>query len=120
MIIRKCLQVANDNWMIVKVLCLNSSSSKRLVAGGLPVGAKGGVAEKIKGNPGHIGGQRSNTQSCQATAPGMFSRAVQGKSGAPHNWPRVNIGLPGQRLNLERSGRSAGMSWFVETVPQFL
>ncbi len=42
MIIRKCLQVTNDNWMIVKVLCLNSSSSKWLVAGGLPVGAKGG------------------------------------------------------------------------------
>lgn len=41
MIIRKCLHVAYDNGMIVKVLCLNSSSSKWLVAGGLPAGAKG-------------------------------------------------------------------------------
>lgn len=38
----------------------------------------------------------------------------------PDNWPRVNIGLPGQRLNLGRSGRSAGMSQFVEALPGFL
>lgn len=117
----KCLQVLNDNWMIVKVLRLGpNSSSKWWWRGGYTRGGQHGVAEKIKGNPGHIRGQRSNTLSCQATTPGMFSRAAQGKSGAPHNWPRVNIGLPGQRLNLERSGRSGGMSWFVETVPQFL
>lgn len=35
----------------------------------------------------------------------------------PDNWPRVNIVLPGQRLNAGRSGRSAGMSWSAEAVP---
>lgn len=42
-----------------------------------------GIGEEIKGNPGHIGGQHSNTQARLATSPGMFSRVAQGKLGAP-------------------------------------
>lgn len=46
-------------------------------------GAEGVIGEEIKGNPGHIGGQHSTTQLRLATSSGMFSRAVQGKLGAP-------------------------------------
>lgn len=45
---------------------------------------------------------------------------LRGSWEPPDNWLRVNIGLPGQRLNLGRSGRSAGMSQFVEALFQFL
>lgn len=68
------------------MLCLRVSSSpcKQNAGRGGGGGEDGrGVGEEIKGNPGHIGGQHSNTQLRLATSPGMFSRAVQGKSGAP-------------------------------------
>lgn len=65
-----------------KVLCLRVSSSPSKQNAGR-VGGEGGIGEEIKGNPGHIGGQHSNTQPRLATSPGMFSRAVQGKSGPP-------------------------------------
>lgn len=55
---------------------------------------------------------------------GMFSRNVWGPGwGAllQNQW-RVNIALPGERLNVERSARSAGMSCSAKTMldPPFM
>lgn len=66
------------------MLCLRvSSSPSKQNAGRGGVVWWGGFGAEIKGNPGHIGGQHTNTQACLATSPGMFSRAAQGKLGAP-------------------------------------
>lgn len=76
---------------------------------------------KIKGNPGHRGGQQCDSKALLATEPRNVLRPWARGSRLPWNNPtRVNIGPAGQRLNACRSQDRGGLQPDTEEGSQRL